>query len=169
MLWHNIWCIVINIREYLQKKLSTKNFLCVIFCVSNIVLHTQSLFFFLFSQDNFFQKRYKCLFIVYGVFLYAMINAWLMKKLKILENNIFWKFLLKFKSLIYSLYLLLKTKLGNSGRFKCINCTRCSNVWWFYFWIAKVFATCVRLRTQTNNFLEINFFNYQVFWFMGKS
>ena len=34
---------------------------------------------FFFSQNNFFQKNLKRLSMLYGIYLYAVINAWLIK------------------------------------------------------------------------------------------
>ena len=46
------------------------------FCVYKVVLDILIMDFFPFSLHNFFQKRLKLLFLLYGMFLYALINVW---------------------------------------------------------------------------------------------
>ena len=47
----------------------------LIFCVHNVVLDTL-MFFCPFRFIIFFQKRWKLLFLLHGVFMYALINVW---------------------------------------------------------------------------------------------
>ena len=48
----------------------------LIFCVYNVVLDILILNFFSFSLHNVFQKRLKLLFLLYDMFMYALINVW---------------------------------------------------------------------------------------------
>ena len=63
----------------LKQTLSKKKFFVCKFCfffLHNVVLDTQNLNFFSFSLDNFFfQTGYKLLFLLYGMFIYGLINV----------------------------------------------------------------------------------------------
>ena len=65
--------------SYVRKQtFSEKNFACKIqfFVRITKILDTIILAFFSFSLNFFFQKRWKFLFLLNGVFIYALINAW---------------------------------------------------------------------------------------------
>ena len=67
----------INFRT--QINIFRKNNFCMqnlIFCVHNVVLDAIKLAFTFFSLNFFFQKRWKFLFLLYGVLMYALINVW---------------------------------------------------------------------------------------------
>ena len=60
-----------------QKNFFEKKFIKnLIFCVYNVVLDILILDFFSFSLHKFFQKRLKLLFLLYDMFLYALVNVW---------------------------------------------------------------------------------------------
>ena len=75
-----IFCVfsIANWFLYSNKHLKKKKFCMqnLIFCVYNVVLDILILDFFSFSLHNFFQKLLKLLFLLYDMFLYALINVW---------------------------------------------------------------------------------------------
>ena len=60
-------------QTFFEKKILHANFN---FLLYNVVLDILILDFFSFSLRNFFQKRLKLLFLLYDMFLYALINVW---------------------------------------------------------------------------------------------
>ena len=60
-------------KHFLERKILHAKF---IFFVYNVVLDILILDFFFFSRLTFFQKRLKLLFLLYDMFLYALINVW---------------------------------------------------------------------------------------------
>ena len=54
-----------------------KNFMqTLISCVHNVILDTLVLVFYSFHLNFFFRKRWKLTFLLYDVFMYALINVW---------------------------------------------------------------------------------------------
>ena len=64
---------VLKPKFFEEKKFCMQN---LIFCVYNVVLDILILDFFPFCLHNFCQKRLKLLFVLYDMFLYALINVW---------------------------------------------------------------------------------------------
>ena len=96
----------------------------VFFC-HNVVLDTIILELFSFSFYNFFQKRWKFLFLPYGVFMYALINV------KLFLNTRRWKISPNLKSLLFLLYHLWTTARRQFRSFICIVNAWSSKLKWF--------------------------------------
>ena len=129
-----------------------KNVACKVFCVYNVVLDTLILDFFSFSPYKFFQNTKS--FFLYGMFMYALINASYFKNSNF-NNNHCWIFLPNFKSLILFYIICARQISVNSGHFPCIFNARRSKLWLLYDWILKVSVTCVEY------FFSVKFFFFR--------
>ena len=121
--------------------------------------------FFSISQDKFFINALKTFICLVWHVLYALIDALRLTKSsnwKKITFETFWKILnFRFKNSIPTLHDLFRTKLRLSGRFRYTVIARRSNLCWLYFWVTKVFATCVRLKIfEKLNYKKINFLVY---------
>ena len=74
------FCVFFNRKLYFVLKpiiFENKNLHAkIFFCLYIVVLYLLILDFFHFSLHNFFQKRLKLLFLLYEMFLYALIHVW---------------------------------------------------------------------------------------------